>query len=153
MALNMLAGRSYSDITQYPVMPWVVADYVSQTVDFTPAGGASASSADDNGAKVSRRRDDESAAAAVLESLDRVVGPTESSSSSHHRVVVSSSQFIVEPFHRGPHRGRRRSSRARCATQSRTDLRIIERGSVGRAPRPAAPRVRRDDVVHTDLVF
>ena len=38
MALNTLAGRTYSDLTQYPVMPWVLADYSSQTLDLsTPA--------------------------------------------------------------------------------------------------------------------
>lgn len=33
MELNTLAGRSYNDITQYPVFPWVVADYCSKTLD------------------------------------------------------------------------------------------------------------------------
>ena len=31
--LNMMAGRSYSDISQYPVFPWVIADYTSSTLD------------------------------------------------------------------------------------------------------------------------
>lgn len=29
MHLNTLAGRSYNDLTQYPVFPWIVADYTS----------------------------------------------------------------------------------------------------------------------------
>ncbi|XP_062222527.1 BEACH domain-containing protein C2-like isoform X2 [Phragmites australis] len=33
MELNTLAGRSYNDITQYPVFPWVIADYQSKTLD------------------------------------------------------------------------------------------------------------------------
>lgn len=33
MILNSLAGRSYNDLTQYPVMPWVLADYSSATLD------------------------------------------------------------------------------------------------------------------------
>ncbi|XP_077248016.1 protein SPIRRIG-like [Tasmannia lanceolata] len=33
MYLNTLAGRGYSDLTQYPVFPWVLADYVSETLD------------------------------------------------------------------------------------------------------------------------
>ena len=33
MYLNSLADRSFSDLTQYPVMPWVVADYSSSTLD------------------------------------------------------------------------------------------------------------------------
>lgn len=33
MELNTLAGRSYNDITQYPVFPWVLADYCSKTLD------------------------------------------------------------------------------------------------------------------------
>lgn len=35
MRLNILAGRSYNDITQYPVFPWIIADYTSQTLDLT----------------------------------------------------------------------------------------------------------------------
>ena len=30
MHLNTLAGRSYNDLMQYPVFPWVLADYVSE---------------------------------------------------------------------------------------------------------------------------
>ncbi|OQR90799.1 BEACH domain-containing protein [Achlya hypogyna] len=33
MALNTLAGRSFNDLTQYPVLPWVLADYTSETLD------------------------------------------------------------------------------------------------------------------------
>ena len=31
--LNREAGRSFKDLTQYPVMPWVVTDYTSATLD------------------------------------------------------------------------------------------------------------------------
>ncbi len=31
--LNTLAGRSYNDLTQYPVFPWVLADYSSPELD------------------------------------------------------------------------------------------------------------------------
>ncbi|KAL3665809.1 hypothetical protein V7S43_009236 [Phytophthora oleae] len=33
MHLNTLAGRSFNDITQYPVFPWVIADYTSEFLD------------------------------------------------------------------------------------------------------------------------
>jgi hypothetical protein len=33
MALNTMAGRSFNDLTQYPVMPWVIADYSSPRLD------------------------------------------------------------------------------------------------------------------------
>ncbi|CAN0368773.1 unnamed protein product, partial [Laminaria digitata] len=33
MALNTLAGRSFNDLTQYPVFPWVLSDYVSGELD------------------------------------------------------------------------------------------------------------------------
>ncbi|XP_062212379.1 protein SPIRRIG-like [Phragmites australis] len=33
MHLNTLAGRGYSDLTQYPVFPWILADYESDTLD------------------------------------------------------------------------------------------------------------------------
>lgn len=29
----MIAGRSYNDISQYPVFPWVLADYTSTELD------------------------------------------------------------------------------------------------------------------------
>lgn len=35
--LNTLAGRSYSDLNQYPVFPWVIADYDSEALDFESA--------------------------------------------------------------------------------------------------------------------
>ncbi|CAN8311060.1 unnamed protein product [Cochlearia groenlandica] len=35
MHLNTLAGRGYSDLTQYPVFPWVLADYVSESLDLS----------------------------------------------------------------------------------------------------------------------
>ena len=33
MNLNTLAGRTYNDLTQYPVFPWILADYESPTID------------------------------------------------------------------------------------------------------------------------
>ncbi|KAM1262483.1 hypothetical protein ACFX13_028272 [Malus domestica] len=33
MQLNTLAGRSYNDITQYPVFPWILSDYSSKRLD------------------------------------------------------------------------------------------------------------------------
>ncbi|KAG9445126.1 hypothetical protein H6P81_016466 [Aristolochia fimbriata] len=33
MQLNTLAGRSYNDITQYPVFPWIISDYNSKDLD------------------------------------------------------------------------------------------------------------------------
>ncbi|KAJ4955418.1 hypothetical protein NE237_012201 [Protea cynaroides] len=35
MQLNTLAGRSYNDITQYPVFPWILSDYTSETLDLS----------------------------------------------------------------------------------------------------------------------
>ena len=35
MSLNTLAGRSYNDLMQYPVFPWVLADYTSEDLDLT----------------------------------------------------------------------------------------------------------------------
>ncbi|CAG8523942.1 7035_t:CDS:10, partial [Paraglomus brasilianum] len=35
MHLNTLAGRSYNDLTQYPVFPWILADYTSEEFDLT----------------------------------------------------------------------------------------------------------------------
>lgn len=33
MHLNSLAGRTFNDLTQYPVFPWVIADYDSEEID------------------------------------------------------------------------------------------------------------------------
>lgn len=33
MHLNTLSGRTYNDLTQYPVFPWVISDYTSPTLD------------------------------------------------------------------------------------------------------------------------
>jgi WD40 repeat protein len=33
MELNNLAGRSYNDLAQYPVFPWILADYTSPTIN------------------------------------------------------------------------------------------------------------------------
>ena len=33
MHLNTLAGRSYNDLMQYPVFPWIIADYDSEELD------------------------------------------------------------------------------------------------------------------------
>lgn len=35
MHLNTMAGRTYNDYMQYPVFPWVLADYSSQTLNLT----------------------------------------------------------------------------------------------------------------------
>jgi len=35
MHLNSFAGRTYNDLTQYPVFPWVLADYDSEDIDLS----------------------------------------------------------------------------------------------------------------------
>ncbi|KAK9807012.1 hypothetical protein WJX72_010768 [[Myrmecia] bisecta] len=35
MYLNREAGRSFKDLTQYPVFPWIIADYTSTSLDLT----------------------------------------------------------------------------------------------------------------------
>ncbi|XP_071336839.1 WD repeat- and FYVE domain-containing protein 4 isoform X2 [Trachinotus anak] len=35
MRLNTIAGRTYNDLMQYPVFPWVLADYQSETLDLS----------------------------------------------------------------------------------------------------------------------
>lgn len=34
MHLNTLAGRSYNDLSQYPIFPWILRDYESEVVLF-----------------------------------------------------------------------------------------------------------------------
>mgnify|MGYP006178031813 CR=1 FL=1 len=33
MQLNKMAGRTFNDITQYPVFPWILSDFTSDTID------------------------------------------------------------------------------------------------------------------------
>lgn len=35
MIINTMAGRTFNDLTQYPVFPWVLADYTSDELDLT----------------------------------------------------------------------------------------------------------------------
>jgi hypothetical protein len=35
MFVNTLAGRTFNDLTQYPVFPWVISDYESEELDLT----------------------------------------------------------------------------------------------------------------------
>ena len=35
MLINTMAGRTFNDLTQYPVFPWVLADYTSEKLDLT----------------------------------------------------------------------------------------------------------------------
>jgi len=35
MHLNSFAGRSFNDLTQYPVFPWIIADYDSEEIDLS----------------------------------------------------------------------------------------------------------------------
>ena len=35
MHLNTVAGRTYNDLTQYPVFPWVLSDYTSDSIDLS----------------------------------------------------------------------------------------------------------------------
>ena len=35
MELNKMAGRTFNDIMQYPVFPWILSDYTSETIDLS----------------------------------------------------------------------------------------------------------------------
>lgn len=37
MYLNKAAGRSFNDLSQYPIFPWILSDYESDTLDLTKA--------------------------------------------------------------------------------------------------------------------
>ena len=38
MALNTLSGRTFNDLCQYPIFPWVLQDYVSSSIDLRDEG-------------------------------------------------------------------------------------------------------------------
>ena len=33
MQLNSISGRTYNDLAQYPVFPWILTDYTSENID------------------------------------------------------------------------------------------------------------------------
>ena len=33
--LNTIAGRTYNDLSQYPVFPWILTDYTSEKLDLS----------------------------------------------------------------------------------------------------------------------
>ena len=33
MKLNTIAGRSFNDLSQYPIFPWIITDYKSENLD------------------------------------------------------------------------------------------------------------------------
>lgn len=33
MGLNTISGRTYNDLSQYPVFPWIISDYIRKTID------------------------------------------------------------------------------------------------------------------------
>ena len=35
MALNTMGGRTYNDLSQYPVFPWILSDYTSEHIDLS----------------------------------------------------------------------------------------------------------------------
>ena len=35
MQLNTIAGRTYNDLSQYPVFPWILSDYSCQELDLS----------------------------------------------------------------------------------------------------------------------
>jgi factor associated with neutral sphingomyelinase activation len=42
MFLNSIADRTLNDLTQYPVFPWVIADYTSSSLDLNNPGACCA---------------------------------------------------------------------------------------------------------------
>jgi WD40 repeat protein len=94
MWLNTMAGRSYNDLTQYPVFPWVIADYESEELDLSspatfrdlskPVGALSPARAE-----------------LFKQHYDNCVGVTEPHHYSHHyssAAVVGYYLLRVEPF-------------------------------------------------------
>ena len=35
MMINTIAGRTYNDLNQYPIFPWILRDYTSDTLNIT----------------------------------------------------------------------------------------------------------------------
>jgi hypothetical protein len=70
MKLNNYSGRSYNDLSQYPVMPWILSDYSSSSIDLSspmvyrdltlPVGALSASRLEDMESRMSDAFDEDS---------------------------------------------------------------------------------------------
>ena len=79
LQLNWHAGRTYNDLTQYPIFPWVLKDFESETIDL----------------------DDE----AVYRDLRRPIGTLGDVSRTEEVVerYASMVEMEMEPFHYGSH--------------------------------------------------
>ena len=34
MLVNIYSGRTYNDLAQYPIMPWIITNYDDKEIDF-----------------------------------------------------------------------------------------------------------------------
>lgn len=91
MAVNTLAGRTFNDLTQYPVFPWVIADYESEELDLKdPATFRDLSKP--MGAQSRRRR------AQFIERFEMLKALNDSASPPFHYGTHYSSAMIVSSF-------------------------------------------------------
>ncbi|XP_042565532.1 WD repeat- and FYVE domain-containing protein 4 isoform X2 [Clupea harengus] len=98
MHLNTLAGRTYNDLMQYPIFPWVLADYQSQTLDLsTPATFRDLSKP--MGAQTERRRENFIERYNEVESTDGDL-PVRCHYCTHYSSAIIVASFLVrmEPF-------------------------------------------------------
>ncbi|KAK0130896.1 WD repeat- and FYVE domain-containing protein 4 [Merluccius polli] len=97
MHLNTLAGRTYNDMMQYPVFPWVLADYLSETLDLSnPATFRDLSKP--MGAQTERRRE------MFVERYEEMENDGDLSARCHYcthyssAIIVASFLVRMEPF-------------------------------------------------------
>uniref|UniRef100_UPI0037E89D37 WD repeat- and FYVE domain-containing protein 4 isoform X2 n=1 Tax=Semicossyphus pulcher TaxID=241346 RepID=UPI0037E89D37 len=100
MHLNTIAGRTYNDLMQYPVFPWVLADYLSETLDLSnPATFRDLSKP--MGAQTERRRQ---MFVERYEEIENTEGEGDLSARCHYcthyssAIIVASFLVRMEPF-------------------------------------------------------
>ncbi|SCU95991.1 LAFA_0G03620g1_1 [Lachancea sp. 'fantastica'] len=95
--LNTLAGRTFNDITQYPIFPWVIADYHSEELDLaSPKTFRDLSKP--MGAQSERRKDQFVERFDALKDLGEAEPPFHYGTHYSSAMVVSSFMIRLPPF-------------------------------------------------------
>lgn len=98
MTINSLAGRSYNDLTQYPIMPWVLADYTSQTLDLLKPATFRDLSKNMGSQTAERRKDFQERYASFAEAGIEGIKPFHFGTHYSSAMIVCSSLIRLVPF-------------------------------------------------------
>lgn len=98
MLLNTMAGRTYNDLTQYPVFPWILADYTSNELDLSKPETFRDFSKPMGAQTPDRRKEFEDRYKQWLEMDDDVTKPFHYGTHYSSAMIVCSYLIRLEPF-------------------------------------------------------